>query len=107
MKSNVTYFVDFKNRNVLDKKTFSFIEEAPKYDLTNFNKPPANTNFAFFSDKDRYDHSCHILSFFKDFSFEEILHFIEMGVLDKKEVSKKLNMKFSFDEEEASWKKRL
>lgn len=104
MKNNTTFYVDFKNRTLLSKKEEFFIEEKNEenFSLKYFNKPPLTSNFRLFSDKDRFDHSQHILNHFKDFSFDDILYFIEMGVLDKNEVSKKINIPFTFEEENVS-----
>lgn len=97
--NNSLYIVDFKNKKLLSKSDVS-IEVKPN-SMKNFNTPPIESNFHYFSDFERTQHSDHILEHFKDFSFQDILHFIEMGVLDKEKVAIKLGLSFKINEESA------
>lgn len=99
VKSNVS-FVDFKSKKVLEtiKEEETVFENVEDFDMKDFNTPPVNSYFHCFNNKERTDHSEHILSYLHDFDFSEILHFINMGVLDKRKLANKLNIPYLIEE---------
>lgn len=104
VKSNVL-FVDFSQRKLVESvKTEELV--TSEYDLTHFNTPPSDSNFAIFTDQERFEESEHILKYInnknsQDLSFNDILHFVEMGVLDKKKLAEKLEQPYEEDQEQA------
>lgn len=104
VKSNVL-FVDFTQRKLVESvKTEELV--TSEYDLTHFNTPPSDSNFSIFTDQERFEESEHILKYInnknsQDISFNDILHFVEMGVLDKKKLAAKLEQTYEEDQEQA------
>ena len=91
-KSNVT-FVNFKTREVVETvMTEEIVTE--EFDMSDFNTPPYDSNFAIFTDYERFMHSEHILSYFHQMDLCEILHFVNMGVLDKRKLAVKLGVPY-------------
>lgn len=89
--------VDFKARKVVRTESLpleSKVQESSNLDMSNFEIPPKNTNFAFFTDEERYLHSEHILKYLHEIDFEDQLHFVRMGVLDKKKLALKLGVSY-------------
>lgn len=88
--SNVSY-VNFKTRKLIQTvKTEELV--TVQYDFTNFNAVPADSNFSIFTDEERMGHNDWILENLAAIDFCDILHFINMGVLDKKKLAEKLNI---------------
>lgn len=94
MKLDITY-VDFKTKTV--KKCITQDMPIPtvsdqKFNMSNFKTAPSDSNFAGMSDKDRFETSEHILNYLHELTFDEVLHFIDMGVLDKQKAGDRVKI---------------
>lgn len=94
-EKSVLYVVDFKNRKLLSTQESFYKPKKQvktKYNFSNFNSVPEDSNFADFSEKDRMEYSEHVLKHIKDASFQDLVHWANMGMVDVVKVSKALGL---------------
>ena len=95
MKKTITHetiFVDFKAKKVLKVLTKKIQMAVVEYDFSNFNPVPCGTNFECFSDQERMEYSDHILQYLHEASLEDVVYWVNMGMVDKKKLEKALKL---------------
>ena len=90
---NKVYYVDFKNRRLVDLKT-DLSQSKSDYDFSNFNPIIKGSNFEAFSDQERFEYSEHVLSYTHEVTFEDLMHFVNNGMVDKKKLAEKLGIAY-------------
>lgn len=98
-KENNVIEVDFKNRAVLNpkivvKSNLITLEDPMKY----FKPLDLKSNFGKFSSEQRLDYSNFVIKNIKQMGFSDLLHFIDVGVLDQKKTAAALGIPFNVDE---------
>ena len=90
---NKVYYVDFKSRKLVDLKTDTS-ENNSVYDFSNFNPIIKGSNFEAFSDKDRFEYSEHVIAYTHETTFEDLAHWVNNGMVDKKKLAEKLGIDY-------------
>ena len=83
--------IDFKTKSKTSSVVVSSETPSSSLDMSGFNEPQGN--FKFFSEQELHDNSEHILNNIQDLSLEDIIHFVQVGSLDKKKLSHKLGLR--------------
>lgn len=94
-EKSVLYVVDFKNRKLLSVQESTYKPKSqpkPKYDFSNFNFVPQDSNFADFSEQDRMEYSDHVIKHIKETSFEDLVHWANHGMIDMVKANKALGL---------------
>lgn len=91
---NTTFTVDFKNKKVLkvEQVEMEVKKETSLHDFSNFNPIIKGSNFEAFSAQERFEYSEHVLAHISDCTIEDIVHWVNNGMVDKKKLNKKLGL---------------
>lgn len=93
-----TIFVDFQSRTVVRRESHKIkmavkkSVKPVKYDFSNFNPVPQDSNFADFSDQERMEYSDHCLEYIHQASFSDLVHWANHGMIDMKKVNAALKL---------------
>lgn len=82
--------IDFKNRVKTSSQVVSTKIEPSLYDMSGFNPPQGN--FCHWDEKGLTENSEHILQYLHELTLDDVMHFVNVGTLDKVKLAKKLGL---------------
>jgi hypothetical protein len=90
--------VDFATRKLIETSVSIDVVDSSEEDTTHFRPVPTGSNFSGMSARERVGHSNHVLKYWSELSFADLMHFVHMGVLDQKKLAESLNIPYLYEE---------